>query len=128
MSRSIKSALGSSMRAALWMCTLTALPVVATAQSSVSDSMRAGDRVLGVWAGASVSSVAVFGTVTDRRLLLTGLRYERILESSGSVTTAYTFDLHPFAVVTNTPRYGWQRIRDRNGAVFIQMVETGRSE
>lgn len=115
------------MRAALWMCTFSALPAVAIAQSSVPDSMRAGDRVFGVWAGASVSSVAVFGRITDRRLLLTGLRYERILESSGSAMTAYTFDVHPIAVVTNTPRYAFRTIRAPNGASLVQMVETERS-
>jgi hypothetical protein len=113
------------MRAALWICTLTALPAVVRAQAPF-DTAHAGDHVFGVWAGASLSSVAVFGTVTDRRLVLTGLRYERVVERAGSVTTAYTFDVHPIAVVTNTPRYV-QRTRHRGGVVFNEVVETGRS-
>jgi hypothetical protein len=108
------------MRAALWICTLSALPAVVGAQTP-SDTALAADHVFGVWAGASLSSVAVFGTITDRRLVLTGLRYERVVERTRSVTTAYTFDLHPIAVVTNTPRYGVQRTPRRS------VVETGRS-
>ena len=114
------------MRVALWMCTLVALPAVTRAQESAVDSVHTGGGVFGAWAGASLSSVAVFGTITDRRLVLTGLRYERAVEN-GSVTTTYTFDLHPLAVVTNTPRYGMERLRAPNGVVFSQLVETGRS-
>jgi hypothetical protein len=114
------------MRAALWMCTLTALPAVVRAQTP-PDSSHAGERHFGIWAGASLSAAAAFGTITDRRLVLTGLRYERTIETRGSVTTAYTFDLHPIAVVTNTPQYSEQQIRARNGIVFNQIVETGRS-
>src|SRR3982751_1348720 len=119
------------MRAALWMCTLAALPAAAGAQvpadHSYQRSIRAGERVFGVWAGASLSPAAVFGTITHRRLLLTGLRFEYVLHSSGAGATAYTLDLHPLAVVTNTPEYAWQRVRLRNGAVGTQLVETGRS-
>jgi hypothetical protein len=114
------------MRAALWICTLTALPAVVRAQTPL-DTSHVGDRVFGVWAGASLSSVAVFGTITDRRLVLTGLRYERVIDHTGSVTTMYTFDLHPIAVVTNTPRYGVQEVRPRRDVRFTQTVETGRS-
>jgi hypothetical protein len=116
------------MRAALWMSTLTALPAIAGAQAPAANvSSLAGEHAFGVWAGASLSTAAVFGTITDRRLLLTGVRYEYVLKSDGAVTTAYTLDLHPLAVVTNTPEYAWQRVRLRNGAVGTQLVETGRS-
>jgi hypothetical protein len=115
------------MRVALWISTLTALPVVVGAQPQPTNSRRAGEHVFGVWAGASLSPAAVFGRITDRRLVLTGLRYEYVLASNGGTTTAYTLDLHPLAIVTNTPEYAWQRVRLRNGATGTQLVETGRS-
>jgi Lipid A 3-O-deacylase (PagL) len=115
------------MRAALWISTLTALPAVVGAQTQSTNTHRAGEHVFGVWAGASLSPAAVFGTITDRRLVLTGLRYEYVLASNSGTTMAYTLDLHPLAVVTNTPKYTWQRVRLRNGTMGTQLVETGRS-
>jgi Lipid A 3-O-deacylase (PagL) len=119
--------LGLSMRAALWMSTLIALPAALRAQAPASDVLERGQRSLGMWAGASLSSSAVFGTITDRRLFLSGLRLEYVLESTGAVTTTYTLDVHPLAVVTNTPRYGLQRVRDRDGTFVNYLVESGRS-
>jgi hypothetical protein len=115
------------MRAALLISALSALPVLVGAQTQAANTHHAGEHVFGVWAGASLSPAAVFGTITDRRLVLTGLRYEYVLASSGGSSTAYTLDLHPLAVVTNTPEYALQRVRLRNGTVGSQLVETGRS-
>jgi hypothetical protein len=123
----MKPGLGSSMRAALWMSTLMALPAALRAQVPATGVLERGQRSLGMWAGASLSSSAVFGTITDRRLFLSGLRLEYVLESTGVVTTTYTIDVHPLAVVTNTPRYGLQQIRERDGSVVTYLVETGRS-
>src|SRR3712207_2328707 len=105
---------GVSMRAALWTCALVALPAVVRAQTPIANepganepaagtpagretyyTYRAGDRVFGFWAGASLSPSAVFGRIADRRLLLAGVRMEQVLESRGSVTTTYTLDGHP---------------------------------
>jgi len=134
------------MRAALWTYALVALPAVVPAQAPAANepgasepaaatppgketyhTYRAGDRVFGLWLGASLSPSAVFGRITDRRLLLTGVRMERVLESRGSVTTTYTLDVHPIAVVTNTPRYSMLRIRDRSGILVDRLVETSRA-
>jgi Lipid A 3-O-deacylase (PagL) len=115
------------MRAALWIFTITALPAVAGAQTRTTDALERGDRSFGVWAGASLSPAALFGTITDRRLFLTGLRLEYVLGSANAVTTAYTVDVHPVAVMTNTPRYGVQQVRARNGSLVTRTVETGRA-
>ena len=42
------------------------------------------------------------------------------------MTTTYFVDLHPLAVVTNTPLYGVEEIR-MDGRSMIQTVETGRA-
>jgi Lipid A 3-O-deacylase (PagL) len=115
------------MRAALWMCTLVALPAAVGAQAPTTDVLARGERSFGAWVGTSLSPAALFGTITDRHLVLSGLRLEYVLESRGTVTTTYTFDLHPLAVVTNTPLYGLEQVRARNGRFVTQMVETGRS-
>jgi hypothetical protein len=123
----VKPNVGSSMRAALWICTLSALPAVVGAQAAVTDVLERGQHGFGVWAGASLSASALFGKITDRRLFLSGLRYERVLESTGAVTTTYTLDVHPLAVVTNTPRYVIQWLRAPNGALFPELIETSRA-
>jgi hypothetical protein len=113
------------------MCTLMALPAALRAQAPSANetyhAYRPGDRAFGGWVGASLLPSAVFGRITDRRLVLTGLRLERVLESDGAVTTTYTLDLHPIAVVTNTPRYGLRWVREENGALVRQLVETSRA-
>ncbi len=115
------------MRAALWMGTLTALPLVVGAQAPPTQAVQRGQRSFGMWAGASLSSSALFGTITDRRLFLSGLRLEYVLESTGAVTTTYTIDLHPLAVVTNTPYYDWRRFHDAHGSIVWHLVEAGRT-
>jgi hypothetical protein len=134
------------MRIALWTCTLAALPALVRAQAPAASEpaasepgpsapaakdaslpYRAGERVLGVWLAASFSPSAVFGRITDRRVVLTGLRLEHVIESAGSVTTTYTLDVHPIAVVTNTPRYAMQWVRAQNGARVRLLVETSRA-
>lgn len=126
------------MRAVLWICTLLALPAIARSQGPASDApdSAAGGapgkspawsrRSLGVWAGASLSPSAMFGTITDRRLLLTGARLEYVLDRGRLVTTAYTFDLHPIAIVTNTPQYAVRVFPTREGPITL-LVETDRS-
>lgn len=115
------------MRAALWISTLVALPATLRGQMATTDVLERGQRSFGMWAGASLSSSTVFGTITDRRLFLSGLRVEYVLESTGAVTTTYTMDVHPLAVVTNTPSYGLQRIRERDGTLGTYLVEIDRS-
>ncbi len=115
------------MRAALWISTLSGLPALVGAQAPVTDALERGQHGFGMWAGASLSPSALFGKITDRRLFLTGLRFERVLETTGSFTTTYTFDLHPLAVVTNTPRYAVEWLHAPNGSLVAQLIETSRS-
>jgi hypothetical protein len=112
------------MRAVLLICSLTVLPAVLPAQAPAPHPL---ERSLGLWAGASLSPSALFGTITDRQLILTGLRLEYVLESAGTVTTTYFVDLHPLAVVTNTPLYGVAEIRPGSRRPMSQTVETGRA-
>jgi opacity protein-like surface antigen len=53
----------------------------------------------GLWVGGSPDSTHTIGDTEDRRLLLVGLRYGRILAAWESLSLEYTLDLFPAAVV-----------------------------
>jgi len=64
-----------------------------------------GTNEFGVWAGGSPGTTTFIGRTEDRRLLLVGLRYGRVLGAWESVSLEYTLDLFPAAVVFGSDRF-----------------------
>lgn len=58
----------------------------------------------GLWVGGSPDSSRIGGNTEDRRLLLVGLRYGRILSAWESLSLEYTLDIFPAAVVFEPER------------------------
>jgi len=56
----------------------------------------------GFWGGGSPASNVWIGKSPDRQFFLTGLRYGRVLVSSGSLSLKYTIDLNPAAFLDQT--------------------------
>lgn len=63
-----------------------------------------GTNEFGLWAGGSPDSTSVFGLIEDRKVLLTALRYGRILADWESLSLEYTLDIFPAAVVFDPDR------------------------
>jgi hypothetical protein len=74
----------------------------ATAQSGYA--FRQGMNEFGLWAGGSPDSSKIIGNTEDRKLLLVGLRYGRVLAEWESTSLQYTFDIFPAAVVFEPER------------------------
>ena len=81
----------------------------AAGQSVESESpyrIRRGMNEFGVWGGGAFNATTVFGGLSeaearDRKLLLVGLRYGRVLAASRRVALEYTIDFIPAAVAFN---------------------------
>lgn len=58
-----------------------------------------GTNEYGLWGGGSFNSPTLIGTAEDRKFLVIGLRYGRVLATSKHVAYEYTFDVVPLAVV-----------------------------
>jgi hypothetical protein len=76
-----------------------AAPRPAGAQTGSNYRLVQGMNEFGLWAGGSPDSFDFIGTVDDRKLLLVGLRYGRVLGAWESVSLEYTLDILPAAVV-----------------------------
>jgi hypothetical protein len=74
----------------------------ATAQSGYA--LRQGMNEFGLWAGGSPDSSTFIGKTEDRKLLLFGLRYGRVLAEWESTSLQYTLDIFPAAVVFEPER------------------------
>ena len=95
--------------------------------------IRRGMNEFGVWGGGAFNATTIFGGLTDaeardRKLLLVGLRYGRVLAASKRVALEYTIDFIPVAVAfnniveTNTPAPG---TRTRANTYGIGLAPTG---
>ncbi len=60
----------------------------------------------GVWGGVSFDSPAgsFLGTIPDRKFVIGGLRYGRILAVGRGLALEYTVDVIPVAIVTDNPK------------------------
>src|SRR5919106_803979 len=66
-------------------------PTAATAAYALTK----GTNEFGLWAGGSPDSSKIFGTIEDRKLLLSALRYGRVLAAWESISLEYTLDILP---------------------------------
>jgi hypothetical protein len=103
---------------------LVGMPALAGAQEV---SARPAERFVGGWVGASVASSSRFGYVTDRRLLVAGVRLQYLVGTLGPIAIASILDFVPLAILSNTPDYEMRRFRQRDGSVVTGRAETGRS-
>ena len=67
-------------------------------------ALAKGTNEFGLWAGGSPDSSRIFGDTEDRKLVLFGLRYGRILAAWDWVSLEYTLDIFPAAVVFEPDR------------------------
>lgn len=93
----------SRIRRSLCLLLLAATPAVG---QSGPDSIARGDRFREVNAGFSWFSPrgGGWGMISDRRVYLTGLRDEWVIEAEGRVGWAYTVEWIPLVVVERTRR------------------------
>ncbi|NOT60552.1 MAG: hypothetical protein HOP19_10050 [Acidobacteria bacterium] len=73
----------------------------AYAQTNPSQNfaLAKGQNELGIWFGGSFNSPTLIGTARERKLLLLGLRYGRVLGGSENVAVVYVADVLPIATV-----------------------------
>ena len=71
----------------------------AQTDSSQSFALKKGQNEFGVWLGGSFHSPTLIGTARERKLLLLGLRYGRVLGGSENVAVEYVADVLPVAIV-----------------------------
>ena len=69
------------------------------ATTQPSYALLKGMNEFGLWLGGSPTSSKIVGDTGNRRLLLVGLRYGRILAAWESISLEYTLDVFPAAVV-----------------------------
>lgn len=67
-------------------------------------ALAKGTNEFGLWAGGSPDSSRIFGDIGDRKLVLFGLRYGRILAAWDWGSLEYTLDIFPAAVVFEPDR------------------------
>lgn len=74
-------------------------------------NLESGTNEYGIWIGGAPNSATVFGSATDRKLLLLGLRYGRVLGGTRQVAFEFTSDVilkatiyQPEALVRLDPR------------------------
>lgn len=91
--------------------------VLAQATGSESFNLEKGANEFGVWIGGSLNSPTLIGTATERRLLLLGLRYGRVLGGSRDVAIEYMADVIPLAVVFQ-PDFARQFNRSDDAAIY----------
>lgn len=67
----------------------------ASAQNSgnAEYNLESGTNEYGIWVGGAPNSATVFGSATDRKLFLLGLRYGRVLGGTRNVAFEFTSDL-----------------------------------
>lgn len=84
---------------------LTPLHGAETPQATPSSyALRQGMNEFGLWVGGSPDSFDIIGTTENRKLLLLGLRYGRVLADWESTSLEYTLDIFPAAVVFEPER------------------------
>jgi lipid A 3-O-deacylase PagL len=76
-------------------------------------ALAKGTNEFGLWAGGSPDSTRIFGDTEDRKLVLFGLRYGRILAAWDWVSLEYTLDIFPAAVVFEP-----DRVRRGNSTIY----------
>jgi hypothetical protein len=84
---------------------MLAAPEPAAAAQTRSDyRLVQGMNEFGLWGGGSPDSFDFVGQAEDRRLLLVGLRYGRVIGAWESLSLEYTLDIIPAAVVFEPDR------------------------
>ncbi len=73
--------------------------VLAQGSGNNSISLEKGANEFGVWGGGAVNNATLFGSATGRKLLIAGVRYGRVVGTTGSVAWEYTFDFVPIAKI-----------------------------
>ena len=100
-----------------FLLTIFTLPTLA--QNKSADSFDKGTHELGVWIGGSPSSPTIFGSATDRKLVLTGVRYGGVFAATRHLAFQFTGDFIPYAMV-------YQPDRVRVGKPSAQLAVRGR--
>lgn len=76
--------------------------------SNVSDyELRKGQNEFGIWGGGAFNATTIFGGLrkeeaADRKYLILGLRYGRVLAAKPRAALVYTLDVIPTAIAFNT--------------------------
>lgn len=89
------------MKAIRLIFVLMLLTGAAFAQTDTSQNfaLKKGQNEFGIWLGSSFHSPTLIGTARERKLLLLGLRYGRVLGGSQNVAVEYVVDVLPVALV-----------------------------
>lgn len=91
--------------------------VVSPAATSKSFNLEKSVNEFGVWVGGSFHSPTLIGAARERRLLLLGVRYGRVLGGNRDVAIEYTADVIPLALVFQ-PDFARQLNRRDDAAIY----------
>ncbi len=83
----------------LFFSLFVSVSVLAQHSGNNSTSLEKGENEFGVWGGGAVNNATLFGSATDRKLVIAGVRYGRVVGTTGSIAWEYTFDLVPIAKI-----------------------------